>query len=352
MVLDLISKKERTMDMTKFTNTKTVDEFVTDIQKYIQASSKNWWQIALAFAEAKDMYGTGSQRFKELSERTSFSDSKVAKLVSIVSSDRLKQYARKLSSVHSWGTLYAITTLTEEQFAAFKEKYELDKPDLVVRFISQEDVDGFRREAKERSVFKNYAIIQVDDEAVKGALLTGVEFDELQNVLTKLETLSSYIAVKRVSNDEKEELSRLNRVEDRVQQLIRKQYLDATNLKLTDYKRHKGESQSVFESRILGKNMEELMLDLKINDREAFKYLGIEYDMAAFYKKAEAEVNASEVARIDRYAKKVLSRPPVVKEPEYDDAEIWDQLKKESAERKEKERTRVARMISASKNVA
>ena len=297
------------MDVTTFTNTKTVDEFVGEIQKHIQASTENWWQIALAFAEAKDMYGTGSQRFKELSERTNFSVSKIAKLVSIVSSERLKQYARELSSVHSWGTLYAITTLTDEQFSAFKGKYELDKPDLVVRFISQEDVDSFRKVAKERSVFKGYAIIQVDDEAVKGGLLTGVEFDELQKLLIKMEALSSYVAVKRVTNDEKEELTRLTRVENKVQQLIRKAYMESINVKLDLYNKNEGERQSIFEARILGKNREELMDDFKIDAREAFKYLGFEYDMAAFYKKAEGEVNAAEMVRTNKYAQKVLTRP-------------------------------------------
>lgn len=340
------------MDITKFENTKTVDEFVADIQKNIQASTKNWWQIALAFAEAKEMYGTGSQRFKELSERTNFSVSKIAKLISIVSSERLKQYARKLSSVHSWGTLYAITTLTDEQFAAFKEKYELDKPDQIVRFISQEDVDSFRKVAKERSLFKGYAIIQVDDEAVKGGLLTGVEFEELQKLLKKVEALSSYVAVKPITNDEKEELTRLTRIENKVQQLIRKAYMDCINARLEFYKKNKDERQSAFEARVLGMDREELMADFKIDAREAFKYLGLEYDMAAFYKEAEAEVNASEVARTDRYAKKVLSRPPVAKEAEYDDTESWEQLKKESAERKEKERTRIARTIQAFKDVA
>ena len=42
--------------MTKFVNTKTVNEFADYIQKRLQAANKNWLLIAEAFAEAKEMY--------------------------------------------------------------------------------------------------------------------------------------------------------------------------------------------------------------------------------------------------------------------------------------------------------
>ena len=194
----------------------------------------------------------------------------------------------------------------------------LANPDLVRPFISQEDVDGFRKVAKERSVFKGYAIVQVDDEAVKGGLLTGVEFEELQKLLKKMEALSSYVAVKRVTNDEKDEITRLTRIENKVQQLIRKAYMDHIDARLEPYKKNKDERQSAFEARILGNNREELMEDLKANSRKAFEFLGLEYDVAMFYKMAEREVNATEMARANKYALKVLSRPTEAKGPDRD----------------------------------
>ena len=94
------------------------------------------------------------------------------------------------------------------------------------------------------------------------------------------------------------------------------------------------------------------MIDLSVDGSEAFKYLGLEYDMAGFYKKAEAEVNASELARAERFAKKVLSRPIAVKEPECDDTEGWEELKRQLAVGKSKERARWDKMKAAFKDVA
>lgn len=314
-------------------NTKSVEEFASFIRTRFQAVNKNWWEIAAAFSEARDMYGKGSSRFKELCKLTRFSESTITKLISIITSDRLRKYAVSLSSVHSWGTLYAISSLTEEQFDAFKNHYKLDSPETLAPFITQADVGRFKKEPTPRSVFRGYAMVQVDDEAVKGGLLTGDEFEELLNLLKKLETLSSYVAIKRLGNDEKEELSRLNRVEDKVQQIIRRKYLEGINAKLAKYSAYKGEAPSVYQARVLGKNREELMVDLELDSKEAFNYLGLDYNMAAFYKEAEAAVNAAELALMDKYAKKVLSRPPVVKESEEDERAAIEQMAEDFAKR-------------------
>ena len=319
------------MDMMSSTNTKSVEEFASYIQKRVQSNTQNWWEIAEAFAEARDMYGSGSSAFKQLREMVRLSESTITKLMAIVSSDRLRKYAVSLSSVHSWGTLYAISTLNEEQFAEFKLKYKLDDPDTLAPFITQGEVSRFRKEPSERSVFRGYAMIQVDDEAVKGGLLSGSEFDELQKLLSQMEALSSYIAVKRMVNDEKEELSRLSRIEEKVQQIIRRKYLEGINATMARHKCRQDEKQSAFKARVLGKNQEELLGDLRSDAHEAFMYLGLDYSMGAFYKEAESEVNDAELARMDRFAKKVLSRLPVVKEPEEDEEAALEQLMKDYA---------------------
>ena len=72
-------------------------------------------------------------------------------------------------------------------------------------------------------------------------------------------------------------------------------------------------------------------MDFELDAEEAFKYLGLDYNMAAFYKQAESEVNAAERALADKYAKKVLSRLPVVKEPEEDERAAIEQMIKDLA---------------------
>ena len=107
-------------------NQKSVQEFTTYILERIQASNKNWWEIAQAFSEAREMYGFESDSFKKLCTETKFSKSKASKLATIAMSERLKMYAAKLLAVHSWGTLYAITTLNDQQFQDLKQKLRLD----------------------------------------------------------------------------------------------------------------------------------------------------------------------------------------------------------------------------------
>jgi hypothetical protein len=297
-------------------NQKTVTEFADYIRTCYQSINKNWLQIAEAFAEAKEMFGSGSSSFKQLAKTTRFSESSISKLISVVNSKRLKEYAVQFSSVQSWPTLYAISTLNEDQFELFKKHFSIDENPDTAPFITQSDVNRFRKEQTEKSLFRGYAVVQVDDEAVKGGLLSGDEYSTLQQLLEKMETLSSYVAIKRLGNDEKEELSRLNRLENKVRQIARRLLMETINARLAKYKKHKGEKQGFYEARVLGRNREELMNDFQVDEAEVFAFLGIEYDLGKFYKEAEAEMLNAEVKLTDRYAKKVLSRPPVVKEVE------------------------------------
>ena len=55
------------------TNTKTVGEFVASIRNSLEKSNKAWVEIANAFAEAREMFGSGSDSFKRLLKETKFS---------------------------------------------------------------------------------------------------------------------------------------------------------------------------------------------------------------------------------------------------------------------------------------
>lgn len=341
------------MTVTNVPNSKSVKDFAVYIQTRSQEINKNWFQIAEAFAEAKDMFGSGSSAFKELAKITRYSQSSISKLISIVNSDRLKRYAVQFSSVQGWSTLYAITILTDEQFDRFLRHLNISDTDQIAQFITIGDVNRFRKEAREKSFFRGYAVVQVDDEAVKGGLLSGSEFELLQKLLAEIETISSYVVIKRAVLSDKEELSRLTRIEDKVQQLIRRRYQEVINARLAKYSKHKGEHSTDHEVRALGKNREELKLDFDINPAEVLAYLGIEYDLATFYRDAERDVNAAEFQREERYAKKVLSRPPVVEKPELDSnagEEGWEELRAQKSAQKAKEAAARERRLKAFEN--
>lgn len=323
------------MDITKLVNVKPVEDFVSYIRNRIESANRNWIEIAQAFAEAKDMYGNGSKNFKDLCERTNFSQSKIAKLLAIVSSDRLKKYAVQLSSVHSWGTLYAIASLTDEQFNQFREHYKLDDPATVAPFISQEDVAKLRKGPMQQSVFRSYSVIQIDDEAVKGGLLSGAEFEELERLLAKIEQMSSYVKVKRSEIEEKQEISRMNLIFEKVKQVTRRHYLEAINAIKERRKKQKGETKYDFVVRCFGKNEAELMADLQVDPKTAFEAIGAQYDMASFYNEAEAEVNNAEKVRMSKYAQKVLSRPININASSRNETDETDYLEKRSLKKRE-----------------
>jgi len=325
------------MDITKISNTKPVDEFVSYIRNRLQGANRNWIEIAEAFAEAEEMYGSGSERFKQLREQTNFSRSKIAKLLAIVNSERLKRYAVKLASVQSWGTLYAISSLTHEQFEKLKQKYELDNPSTVAPFISQTDVDKIRKGEVKRSFFRGYVSIQVDDEAVKGGLLSGVEFEQLEKLLGEIEALSSYVNLKRTDIEEKAEVSRLQLIMEKVKQVTRRRYVAAINATLERRKKTKGENRNNLTIRCFGKSETELMTDLQVDPEQAFEAIGANYDMATFYNDAEDEVNKAERAKMDKFAKKVINRPVVENEATFDHEEAIDPYVTKSLKEREKQ---------------
>lgn len=285
-------------------NLKPVSEFASYIKERIQNQTKNWWEIAEAFAEAREMYGFESDSFKKLCLDTKFSKSKASKLATIAQSERLKTYGSKLSAVHSWGTLYAITTLDEVQFQELKQVLALDNPNKPAPFITQAEVERYKRKKFERSFFKNYAVIQIDEEALKGELLTGDDCEALNELIEKIEALTSYVKVRHMKLDEKDASNYMIRLEQKAQQLVRQQFYESVMSKLSGKKRPKHEPQESFESRILGMSRRELNLKLNDSPKEAFEYLGLEYDESKFYSEAQSALSKT----AERFAKKVLDR--------------------------------------------
>lgn len=294
------------MNVEKTNNMKTVDEFVDEIRVHIRKSNHNWWQIAEAFAEAKDMYGVSSDLFKSLCLRTEFGVSKAQKLAAIAGSERLRKYAVQLSSVHSWGTLYAISSLDDDKFEELKKQFKLDDPNISPPFISQQMVDNLKKEKREPSFLKNYATIQIDEDALKGELIGGDELQEMYRLIAEMDNISPHVRVVRSEIDDKYEWFWMTRIEQKVKQIERKIFNNALDAVMK--KRTKAPHQKAidFEISCFSMSRKEMMEMFNEKSEEAFKYLGIEYEYPKYYSQAESEVSSL----MDKYAQKALSHPP------------------------------------------
>lgn len=289
-------------------NQKPVEEFAEFIRQRVQCSTKNWWKIALAFVEAQEMYGSDSDSFKRLMKLTNFSKSTVSKLIAVAASERLKTYSEKLSAVLSWGTLYVITTLNDEQFQALKDARGLDDVTALPPFISQPEVEALKRTKAEKSPFKTYVKVQIDEDAVKGDLFTGEDWEALNELINNLTAISEYVKVKVVDLGEKEAASETVRLKNKALQLARREFLLAVDLTLSKYRRPGHEPKSAFEKRSLPMSREELDAQFKLNPREAFALIGREYNEASYYEAARRQLQEVAARRADAAANNALER--------------------------------------------
>lgn len=293
-------------------NEKTVEEFVATIRSSLQDSNKAWWKIALAFAEAKDMYGFTSDKFTRLCKATNFSKSAASKLANITSSDRLKKYAVKLSAVQSWGTLYAISALSEPHFAELVKVYKLDDAAAGPIFLTQANVDSIRKGETVKSVFKNYAIIKIDEEALKGELVTADDLTKLYDLISQIESITSYVSVTRTQIDEKESAKFLHRINNKETQIARKRFMDAIAATLSRHKKQVGENVEMYEKRCLPMSRSELMDMFRDDPKQAFGLIGADYNYESIYNEALGEASAEANKRANTYAQRVLARVPAV----------------------------------------
>lgn len=189
--------------MQEASNKKSIKEFVAFIRGQLEVSTQSWHKIAAAFHEASEMYGFDSEPYKELLKDTGFHKSKASKFLAIASSERLKRYELQLSCVHSWTTLYEVTTLSEVQFSNLCSEYDLDNIEARP-CLTEGKVRVFKLEKKACSPFKRFAFISIDEDALKGGLLDGSVLEELHNTLEKVSSSSPYIQLQETGIDDAE----------------------------------------------------------------------------------------------------------------------------------------------------
>jgi hypothetical protein len=249
------------------------------------------------------MYGVGSDHFKSLCLRTEFGVSKAQKLAAIASSERLRKYSLQLSSVHSWGTLYSISSLDEEKFEELKKQFNLDDPNISPPFISQQMVDNLKKVKREASFLKNYATIQIDEDALKGGLIGGDELQEMYRLIAEMDNISPHVRVVRSEIDDKYEFFWMTRIEQKVKMIERKIFNSALDAVMKRHVKAPQQKMKDFEISCFSMSRKEMMEMFNEKSEEAFKYIGIEYEYPKYYAQADSEVRD----QMDRFAQKALA---------------------------------------------
>jgi len=296
-------------------NTKPVDEFITYIKEKLEISIKNWRLIANALAEASEMYSVDSDAYRRLLKATNFSKSKAAKLVAIATSKRLKTYENQFRCVQSWSTLYEVTTLNDTQFTALREKYDLDNRD-VNPVLTEASVKAFKRVKTEKSVFKRIAYISVDEDALRGNLIAGIEHDILIETLKQLSEISPYFKIEESDVFDKQSSLYYKQLETKVATLTHKQLNQCIKRALERTPRkHKNETSAQQLLRCFSTTREELHESIRSdNSLQAFSLLGFEdeYDMSKLYDYAADDLSNSSHKFAARAQKRANTADPKI----------------------------------------
>lgn len=273
-----------------FPDRKTVAEFASEIFEHIQAANKNWYNVAKTFAEAREAYGAESIKFKELIKITGFSKSKVSKLIKIATSERLRVHAEQLATIHSWGTLYEIDTLDEDQFQKLKQIYNLDDGKPPQHTISQNAVSSLKKIAPDKPVMKTFAVIQFDPSADKNGLIPQKAFDCLAGLLLEISDLDPHISVDWNDELNDEYMKNELRLERKATQIARRYYDDEIERRISSSPSNFAEKLSQKVIRLFGASREELKMDFNADMRSAFAKIGLEFNWPHYIRKAEDEM--------------------------------------------------------------
>lgn len=275
-------------------NRKPVADFVTYIKQQLEISTNSWRLIAAALAEASDMYGVDSDAYKQLLKATNFSKSKASKLVAIATSQRLKTYENQLRCVQSWSTLYEVTTLDDAQFAELCAEYELED-NSSCPVLTEAKVTGFKRLKVAASPFKRIAYIEVDEDALRGMLLDGGDYETFSELLTQLGEISPYLKVVESEMYDAQTSIYYKELETKIRAVESKKLTKAIERKLNSMsrKKHPKETTAQHFFTSLGISREELRAMVNEgNLRGALDYLGYgdEYDQSKLYDEALKQV--------------------------------------------------------------
>ena len=281
-------------------NMKSVAEFADEICGYMQDATVAWKKIADAFAEAEEMYGLQSVNFKDLCRDTGFSESKAYKLTKIAQSERLRDNAETFSAVHSWTVLYAISVLTDAEFARLMKKVGgklgLDRP----KFITMGMVTACKERNTKGREFSIYATIKIDYKMMFAQMIEGHHVEELENLLNEIESQVPYISIERTSVLQDEQARYFAQIKRKMIELARKDYNAALKNGLKRRTRLKSETADQFFQRVHVMNRDEAKLAFDDNMEAAFQYIDREFDQGLYWFEAQKIVDTKREALAEK----------------------------------------------------
>lgn len=271
--------------MTTNSNMTTTIEFINIIKTELANSTKSWKTIAQAFSDAEDQFGYSSDTFKSIMNETKFNLATATKLVKIARSDRLKRHADAFGKVHAWTVLYAVTTLTDEQF------------DRLLASISDGSVVTSSMVAKAKATprqsdpYKTIFNIRIDENALRGDLFDGEDYATLTSLIQEIEKLIPYIridAIDRFESNVAWEMQGIQRHYDRIIKRRFREAITAYKNNSQEWQRYAKNSKGLNKPRIaIYDDAADAHASMRENPAEAFAALGSDlYDMGVIWNEA------------------------------------------------------------------
>jgi len=246
--------------MTNITELKSIQDFANEtpvayyadkIKAEMKTATGAWRAVAELFAAAANEFSTDSDKFKSLMKVTNFSRSKVYKLIATATDERLKMYEDKLQTVIAWTVMYEITTLSNDEFQEFIASVDSDT------VITIKEVNAARvKETLPPEPYKTVFSIQIDVNAIKAKLFSGVDYQELRDAIDTIQNTMNYVQVVRTSLIENDAARFADEFEREYDKLVRKLWDDEKKALIAsdastkeDIAKNQDQIQSLFSER-------------------------------------------------------------------------------------------------------
>lgn len=286
--------------MSNITNTTSTFDFIQTINKELSSVTKSWKRIAQAFYDADEQFSSSSDEFKAIMKATGFNLATATKLVKIAQSDRLKRHADVFAKVHAWTVLYAVTTLTDEQFARL---LVLIPEGSVVK--SSMVAKAKETEKKETDPYKPIFTIRIDENALRGDLFDGDDYANLHNLVAEIQKSIPYLRVDTVDRFDNSASLHNAGLQKQYGKILTKRFGEA----IANYKQsssewinyHKSPTKRNKPLIAIFQDVADANLALRENPAAAFAALGSDlFDMAAIWN----EASQTYAAKTNEYATK------------------------------------------------
>ncbi len=274
--------------MNRTSNAAVPAEFIECIAAELRAITKSWNRIGSTLSEAEEVFGYDSDAFKQILKAAKFSRGTATKLVKIARSERLQKHSEIFEKCQAWTTLYEITTLSDEQFS--------DLLGLVVEgeIVTYGMVRKVKGTPKKADAYKVAFTVRIDENALKGGLVDGAEFERLLDLIAQIQDTVPFIRVDSVDRFDEEGSHYVRALQKEYDRLMRGHLA----LAIKKYKRNSPEWKSYKRNRgghhpSIANFGSEDEVRLAFDERPA-EVLGIlgydEFDQAATYSEAQIAV--------------------------------------------------------------